>query len=96
MINTRTDIHKIADRFVAALESGDEAELVRLYHPQLRFAIPTIGAEYDRAHAPRNARMMRGHLRDVEVELVDRQIARIDEYFDAAAVGPLAALLTAA
>jgi hypothetical protein len=29
-------------------------------------------------------------------QLRDGQIARIDEYFDAAAVGPLAALLTAA
>ena len=73
MINTRTDIH-IADRFVAALKSGDETELARLYHPQLRFAIPTIGAEYERATALHNSRIMRDHLRDVEVEVVDRQL----------------------
>jgi ketosteroid isomerase-like protein len=122
----------IADRFVAALENGDEAELARLYHPELRFTIRTSGAAYDRTAAVRNFRTMWRHLRDVEVEVVDRQrtehgflsqqvlratigdgtrievpmcmifgvrdgrIARVDEYFDAAAVGPLAALLPAA
>jgi ketosteroid isomerase-like protein len=122
----------VADRFVAALENGDEAELARLYHPELRFTIRTTGAAFDRTEALRNFRTMWRHLRDVEVEVVDRQVTergflsqqvlratladgvrmevpmcmifelcdgrihRIDEYFDAAAVGPLAALIPAA
>jgi ketosteroid isomerase-like protein len=121
--------NSIADRFTAALENGDEAELARLYHPRLRFTIRTTGAAFDRATALCNFRTMWRHLRDVAVEVVDRQITergfltqqvlratvadgvrievpmcmvfglrdgqidRIDEYFDAAAVGPLAALL---
>jgi ketosteroid isomerase-like protein len=125
-------VHALADRFVAALEHGDEAELAQLYHPDLRFTIRTAGATYDRDAALRNFRTMWPHLHDVEVEVVDRQITefgflsqqvlratiadgtrlsvpmcmifqlrdgrivRIDEYFDAAAVGPLAALLPAA
>jgi ketosteroid isomerase-like protein len=119
----------VADRFVGALENGDEAELARLYHPGLRFAIRTSGATFDRDAALRNFRTMWHHLHDVAVEVVDRQLTergflsqqvlratladgvrievpmcmvfelregriyRIDEYFDAAAVGPLAALL---
>jgi ketosteroid isomerase-like protein len=125
-------VHALADRFVAVLERGDEAELAQLYHPDLRFTIRTAGATYDRDAALRNFRTMWPHLHDVEVEVVDRQITelgflsqqvlratiadgtrlsvpmcmifqlrdgrivRIDEYFDAAAVGPLAALLPAA
>jgi ketosteroid isomerase-like protein len=121
----------VADEFVAALESGDEAELARLYHPGLRFTIRTTGAAFDRDAALRSFRTMWHHLHDVAVEVVDRQITergflsqqvlratlgdgvrievpmcmifelrdgriyRIDEYFDAAAVGPLAALLPA-
>jgi ketosteroid isomerase-like protein len=122
----------VADRFVAALENGDETEIARLYHPDLRFTIRTTGAAFGRGAALRNFRTMWRHLSDVEVEVVDRQltergflsqqvlratlvdgtrievpmcmvfelrdgrIGRIDEYFDAAAVGPLAALLPAA
>jgi ketosteroid isomerase-like protein len=124
-------VYAIADRVVAALEHGDEAELAELYHPDLRFTIRTAGAVYDRAGALRNFRTLWPRLRDVEVEVVDRQITelgflsqqvlsatiadrtrlsvpmcmifqlrdgqivRIDEYFDPAAVGPLAALIPA-
>jgi ketosteroid isomerase-like protein len=123
--------HALADRLVAALEHGDETELARLYHPDLRFTIRTAGATYDRDAALRNFRTMWRHLRDVEVEVVDRQVTQlgflsqqvlratiadgtrlsvpmcmifqlrdglivgVDEYFDAAAVGALAALLPA-
>ena len=121
----------VADRFVAALENADDAALARLYHPELRFTIRTAGATYDRDAALHNFRTMWPHLRDVEVEGVDRQITergflsqqvlsatiadgtrisvpmcmifglrdglivRVDEYFDAAAVGPLASSLPA-
>src|SRR3712207_1488558 len=74
MITARTDVHTIADRFVAVLESGDETELARLYHLRLRFAILTLGVEYDRATALRNARTMQKHLGNVEVQVVDRQL----------------------
>ena len=128
----RTDtVMGIADRFVAALENGDDAELGRLYHPELRFTIRTAGAAFDRSAALDNFRTTWRHLSDVGVEVVDRQvtdrgflsqqvlratiadgtrievpmcmvfelrdgrIVRIDEYFDAAALGPLTALLPA-
>jgi ketosteroid isomerase-like protein len=132
MTTENSSATRVADRVVAALEKGDEAELARLYHPGLRFTIRTTGAAFDRSAALRNFRTMWRHLSDVEVEVVDRQltergflsqqvlratlvdgtrievpmcmvfelrdgrIGRIDEYFDAAAVGPLAALLPAA
>jgi ketosteroid isomerase-like protein len=66
-------VEQIADRFVAALESGDAAALERLYHPRLRFAVRTAGTEFDRAGALANFRTIWVHLRDVRVEVVDRQ-----------------------
>ena len=45
---------RMADRFVQALVSGDVAELARLYHPRLRFAVRTMGAVFGRDGALAN------------------------------------------
>jgi ketosteroid isomerase-like protein len=66
-------VEQIADRFVAALENNDAAALERLYHPRLRFAVRTAGTEFDRDGALANFRTVWTHLRDVRVEVVDRQ-----------------------
>lgn len=64
---------EIADRFITALETGDAVELDRLYHPDLRFTVRTTGVVHDRAEALAAFRGLRPLLRDVSVEIVDRQ-----------------------
>jgi len=63
----------VADRFVRVLETGDAADLERLYHPQLRFAVRTAGTAFGRDQALANFRQMWALLTDVAVEVADRQ-----------------------
>lgn len=70
---TTEDWTRVADRFVRVLETGDVADLERLYHPDLRFAIRTAGTTFGRDEALANFRQMWTLLQDVAVELVDRQ-----------------------
>ena len=44
---TIEDWTRIADRFVRVLETGDVADLERLYHPDLRFTVRTAGTAMD-------------------------------------------------
>lgn len=65
--------NEIADRFVHVLETGDADELERLYHPQLRFTVRTAGTAHDRDAALATFRRLWPLLRDLRVEIVDRQ-----------------------
>jgi hypothetical protein len=53
---TIEDWTRIADRFVRVLETGDVADLERLYHPDLRFTVRTAGTAFDRDEALANFR----------------------------------------
>jgi hypothetical protein len=55
---TIEDWTRIADRFVRVLETGDVADLERLYHPDLRFTVRTAGTAFDRDEALANFRQM--------------------------------------
>jgi ketosteroid isomerase-like protein len=70
---TIEDWTRIADRFVRVLETGDVADLERLYHPDLRFTVRTAGTAFDRDEALANFRQMWTLLQDVAVEVVSRQ-----------------------
>jgi len=64
---------EIADRFARVLETGDAAELERLYHPRLLFTVRTVGTVHDRDRALATFRSIWPLLHDVRVEIVDRQ-----------------------
>lgn len=70
---TIEDWTRIADRFVRVLETGDVADLERLYHPDLRFTVRTAGTAMGRDDALANFRQMWTLLQDVAVEVVSRQ-----------------------
>jgi ketosteroid isomerase-like protein len=67
------DRARVADRSVRVLETGDATDPERLYHPDLRFTDRTAGTVLGRDEALANFRHLWTLLRNVDVEVVDRQ-----------------------
>jgi ketosteroid isomerase-like protein len=72
-----THIHRhaaVADRFADAFVRGDSDLLDRLYAADLRFTSHADGLVRDRDQALAAFRRLRPHLRDVTLEVTDRQV----------------------
>jgi ketosteroid isomerase-like protein len=73
-----THIHThaaVADRFADAFVRGDSDLLERLYAADLRFTSHADGLVRDREQALAAFRRLRPHLRDVTLEITDRQVS---------------------
>lgn len=71
---TREAIDALADRLVAAVESGDEAAMREIYSPELAFVLYTDGETRDREAAIAAFVTLRRAMSDVRLRVFDRQL----------------------
>jgi len=71
---TPDQIHALAERVVAAVETGDADALCDAYAPDLEFVLYTDGEVRDRDRAIESFAVLRRAMRDVTLEVLDRRL----------------------